>query len=83
MKLTTKRLILRDPTLKDAKDIARNIGNIKVSENLAAVPYPYTLKDAKWYFNKCSKNMKEKPRKEYVLVIEFKAKKRVMGGKGK
>jgi len=82
MRLTTKRLILRDITKKDAKDLVRNINNLNVSRNLAAVPYPYTMKDAKWYIKKQLKEIKEKSRKGYIFVIELKSKKGLIGAVG-
>lgn len=82
MKLQTKRLILRQPTMKDLKDIVENINNIKVSGNLLVVPYPYTIKDAKWWVNHCAEKQKEKPRKSYEFNIELKSEKRIIGGVG-
>jgi len=82
MKLTTKRLIIRDITMKDAKSLIRDINNVNVSKYLLVVPYPYTMKDAKWWINKCKKDSREKPRKEYSFCIELKSKKGVIGGIG-
>jgi len=81
MKLTTKRLILRDITAKDAKDLVNQINNINVSKWLLVVPYPYTMKDAKWYINKCRKK-KKKPITSYSFSIELKAKHEIIGGMG-
>ena len=49
MKLQTKRLILRQVNSRDIQDLIQNLNNIKVSKWLLVVPYPYTLKDAKWW----------------------------------
>ena len=54
MHIVTERLILRPPTLKDAADIVENVNNLSVSRYLAVVPYPYTIKDAR-FFIKLSK----------------------------
>jgi hypothetical protein len=54
MILTTKHLILRQPKIKDAKDIIEGINNLNISKWLLVVPYPYTMKDARWYINHCA-----------------------------
>ena len=82
MKLLTERLILRDITEKDAKDIVRNINNLNVSKNLLVVPYPYSMKDAKKWIKHCKKDAKKKPRESYELGIELKSEKRIIGGIG-
>jgi len=53
MKFTTKRLILRPPTMRDVAGLVEQIGNIKVSRYLLAVAHPYTEADAKWWINHC------------------------------
>ena len=82
MRLTTKRLILRDITEKDASDLVRNINNLNVTKWLLKVPYPYTMKDAKWYINHSKEKLKQKPRTEYGWAIELKSEKGVIGGCG-
>jgi len=82
MRLTTKRLILRDPTIKDAKDIAEHINNLKISRYLLTVPHPYTLGDAKWWINHCDENIKKKPRTSYEFNIALKPENRIIGGAG-
>lgn len=80
MKLTTKRLILRD-TLekKEMKDVVENINNLKVSRYLAVVPYPYTMKDAKIWFKKSQKRIKERPRTNYNFTIKLKSENKIIG----
>ena len=82
MKLITKRLIIREIRNKDKKDLLKNINDLDVSRNLLVVPYPYKNKDAEWWINKCEKEAKEKPRKNYNLIIELKSKKVLIGGVG-
>lgn len=82
MKLTTKRLVLRLPTMGDIEDIIENINNLKVSGNLLVVPYPYKVNDAKWWINHCKGQEKSKPRKSYEFNIELKSEKRVIGRVG-
>lgn len=45
--LTTPRLILRLPNRSDAERITALLDNLAVSGNLARVPYPYRLADAR------------------------------------
>lgn len=80
MKLITERLIIREIENKDKKDLIKNINNLEVSKNLLVVPYPYKNKDAEWWINQCKKKRKEKPRKDYNLIIELKSEKILIGG---
>jgi len=79
MKLTTKRLILREITAKDIPDLIRNINNVKISRYLLGVNYPYTMKDARLGLNECKRKAKEKPRATYTFCIELKSKKGIIG----
>jgi RimJ/RimL family protein N-acetyltransferase len=45
--LTTKRLLLRQPRMEDAERLAGFLDNFAVAGNLARVPYPYRLADAR------------------------------------
>ena len=45
--LQTSRFILRPPQIGDAEPIARYLNDFEVSGNLARVPFPYHLSDAK------------------------------------
>lgn len=45
--LTTRRLILRQPRPADAERLARFLDNFAVAGNLARVPYPYRVSDAR------------------------------------
>jgi len=72
MKLTTKRLILRNLKDKDLNDLVRNANNLNVSRYLSLVPYPYTKKDGKWFIEHCKKEARKRPRKNYELGIELK-----------
>ena len=46
-KLETARLVLRPPLPEDAEAIARYLNDFAVSGNLARVPFPYHLSDAR------------------------------------
>ncbi len=78
MKLETKRLVIRNPKLSDAKDITKNINNLNISKWLLVVPYPYKLKDAVSWI----KGLKKKTKDEIRFVIELKENKEVIGGMG-
>jgi RimJ/RimL family protein N-acetyltransferase len=55
--LTTKRLTLKAPTLADAPEIARQIGNWEVARMLARVPHPYVLADCEpWITRSAERN---------------------------
>jgi RimJ/RimL family protein N-acetyltransferase len=45
--ILTNRLILRQPQVGDAEPIARYLNDFAVAGNLARVPFPYHLSDAK------------------------------------
>ena len=72
MKLATKRLILRDLKDKDKNVLPLIVNDLEISRYLAVVPYPYKKKDAIWFVDKCKKDSKEKPRKNYEIGIELK-----------
>jgi len=74
MKLITKRLILRDITMKDAKNIAENANDPDIFYFTSSIPYPYNIKHAKEWIKIAEKERKEKPRKNYTFVIEIKNK---------
>ena len=79
-KIETERLILRNWATRDQKDIVENINNLRVSQWLLVVPYPYKMKDAIWWMNNCKVKAKEKPRKDYSFAIELREEARVIGG---
>jgi RimJ/RimL family protein N-acetyltransferase len=49
--LETERLILRAPTLGDAKAIAKLANDRRIAENTARIPHPYALTDAKEFIS--------------------------------
>ena len=82
MKLATKRLIIRDLKLRDAKDIVENVNDLEVSKYLVRVPFPCKLKDATEFINHSRKESKNKPRKNYEFGIELKSEKKIIGAIG-
>ncbi len=79
MRLTTKRLIIREISRKDASDIIRNVNDLRVSRYLLVVPYPYKRKNAEEWISSCIKDSKKKKRTDYSLAIELKNEKRLVG----
>ncbi len=51
MELETRRLLLRPLREDDAPAIARGLNNYNVVKNLAVVPFPYSIADAKFFIN--------------------------------
>lgn len=45
--LTTERLVLREPHVDDAQDIANLANNYEIARNMLTMPYPYFDADAK------------------------------------
>ncbi len=82
MRLTTERLILRDIEPSDAKSLIKNINNLNITKWLLVVPYPYKMKDAKWYINHCTEKRKQSPRDSYSFSIQIKGQEGVVGGLG-
>lgn len=81
-RIETERLILRYPHKKDISDVVRNLNDLKVSQWLLVVPYPYTRKDGLWYVNHCEEKLKEKPQKDYGYWMELKETGEIIGGIG-
>lgn len=79
MKISAKRLVLKDVTMKDAKSIAENANDKLNWYFTESMPYPYSLQDAKKYIKSCIKKQKEKPRKSYSFGIYLKSEKKVVG----
>ena len=80
MKLVTRRLILRDITMKDVKEIVENANDPEIFYFTASIPYPYTLKDAKEWIRKNLKEAKKKKPKQINFVIDINGE--VVGGIG-
>ena len=72
--IETERLILRQYSLNDVKDVVEGLNNINVSKWLAGAPYPYTEKDAVYFINKSINE------KLYNFAIALKSENKVIGG---
>ncbi|MBW2995322.1 GNAT family N-acetyltransferase, partial [Candidatus Woesearchaeota archaeon] len=79
MKLTTKRLILRDLEKKDLESLVKNVNNLNVSKYLSVVPYPYKKKDGEWFINHARGKAKQKPRVDYDFGIALKEENKIIG----
>lgn len=82
MKIKTEKLILKELTKKDIKSIVENANNLNVTKWLLIVPYPYKIKDAKFWIKDSQKKAKEKPRKDYTFGVELKSERKIIGGMG-
>lgn len=77
-----KKLILRDLEYSDAKSITENANNIKVSQWLLVVPFPYKIKDAKSWIKSTKEDAKKRVKKDCIFGIELKEEKRIIGAMG-
>ncbi len=66
-----KKFTLRSISLKDAKDLAKNMNNWNVMKNLSQIPFPYELKHAKQFSGKMEKGMQKEKPENYVMVVEI------------
>jgi ribosomal-protein-alanine N-acetyltransferase len=82
MRIVTKRLILRSPTIKDAADIAQNANDLMVLRYTAPIPFPYHINDAKNFIKRCRRQEKQKPVTNIALVIEYRPQRKVIGSIG-
>ncbi len=79
MILETKRLILRPPVLKDAKEIFEGFSNFNVRKHISPAPNPYTLNNSKEYIKSSIKNYKKTKIEKYNFILELKESKKVIG----
>ncbi|MEI8343542.1 MAG: GNAT family protein [Candidatus Moraniibacteriota bacterium] len=69
--IKTKKFILRPMSLKDSKDLVKNMNNWNVIQNLSSLPFPYELKHARKFSGKIEREMKKDSPNDYVMVIEI------------
>jgi RimJ/RimL family protein N-acetyltransferase len=69
--IKTKRFLLRELSLNDAKDLAKNLNNWNVIKNLSQLPFPYELKHGKQFAGRIEKEMKKEKPKNFLMVIEI------------
>lgn len=80
--LKTERLLLREVSNNDEKDMIENLSNLKVTKWLLVVPYPYTKKDARWWIKHSKEKYKDKKRNSYEFAIALKEGNKYIGGIG-
>lgn len=78
MIIESKRIILRNWEEKDIDELIEGLNNINVSKWLAAVPYPYTKKDAEEFITYAK--LSEEDSKDLMLAIVLKENNKVIGG---
>ena len=78
MIIESERLILRSWEYEEIDDLIEGLNNINVSKWLAAVPYPYTKKDAEKFID-YAKQL-DKDSKGMMLAIVLKENNKVIGG---
>ena len=74
MRIESDRLILRNWEDCDIEDIVEGLNNINVSKWLAAVPFPYTIKDAEEFIDYANSS------EDIMLAIVLKENNKVIGG---
>ncbi|MEM4605459.1 MAG: hypothetical protein QW103_00260 [Candidatus Pacearchaeota archaeon] len=75
MKIETKRLVLRELTREDKFELKNLLNNINITKWLLNYRFPFTIKDAEELIKKSYLSRKERPRKSYSFIIQFKEKK--------
>ncbi len=69
--IRAKRFILRPFRKGDEKSLMENISNKIIAKNTLRIPYPYKLKDARWWINHNLKLDKKKQKHEINFAIEI------------
>lgn len=78
--LTTKRLHLRRPMIKDVPALASHLNNRVISDNTLTIPFPYGRADAVNWVNKNKQEWKDKT--SYVFAITLKKSGELIGAMG-
>ena len=68
--IKTKKFILRPFKLGDARELAKKLNDKEISQNMTAIPYPYSLQDARNWLNKVIKEKRKKDPENLVFAIE-------------
>lgn len=72
MEFKTRQLTLRPYKETDAADIAKSANDQEIAHNLATLPHPYTLNDAKTFLAKVFEESLKKPQTNYYWAVEVK-----------
>jgi len=69
--IKNKRFILRRLKMSDAESIVKYANDKLVAKNLARLPHPYTIGDARAWLKKKQNQYKQKNPTEFVFAIEI------------
>jgi RimJ/RimL family protein N-acetyltransferase len=78
--ICSKRFVLRPFKKGDEKSMIKNINDRTIAKNTLRIPYPYKLKDARWWINHNFKLDKNKKKHEINFAVEINGE--VAGGIG-
>lgn len=78
--IRSKKFTLRPFRKGDEASLMKNINNRAIARNTLRIPYPYKLKDARWWINRNLKLNKQKRKSEINFAIEINEE--VVGGIG-
>ena len=78
--IRSKKFTLRSFKKGDAVSLMENINNRTIARNTLRIPYPYKMKDARWWINHNLKIDKKKQKHEINFAIEINGE--VAGGIG-
>ncbi|MCX6803701.1 MAG: GNAT family protein [Candidatus Diapherotrites archaeon] len=79
VRIETERLLLRDLRKGDSSSIVENANNLKISQYMTLLPYPYTMADAEWFVNHCLENQDKKNRESFDFGITLQKVDNVIG----
>jgi RimJ/RimL family protein N-acetyltransferase len=69
--IKTKKFILRPLKMSDKESLAKHVNYRAIARNLLVIPYPYKLKDAKFWISKVLKYNKMKKPTDIIFGIEI------------
>ncbi|MCO7319823.1 GNAT family N-acetyltransferase [Riemerella anatipestifer] len=77
-KIETERLILNQPLLNDIKNIVDILNDETYSKNTINIPFPYTIKSAKFWVELAKQGFENKT--QYIFAIRTKENSKIIGG---
>lgn len=69
--IKTKDFILRPFKMEDAQELAKKMNDKEINRNMAAIPYPYSIQDARTWLNKIIKERRKKEPEDFPFAIEI------------
>lgn len=70
--IKTKKFILRPFKMSDVKGVVEAVNNKIIARNTLTIPYPYALKDAKWWLRTSIPKNKKKIQVNFCIEIDGK-----------